>query len=96
MAYKLFNKINSKSWSFYQILMGLDHFALRKSKFENGYRKQGTHAGGLAQSLAHGNVKQVIIIIYHYFHPTPRRGSHVKSGKTHTHSHQDTPLSPYT
>ena len=26
----------------------------------------------------------VIIIIYHDFLPTPRRGSHVKSGKTHT------------
>ena len=38
----------------------------------------------------------IIIIIYHDFLPTPRRGSHVKSGKTHTHSHQDTPLSPYT
>ena len=38
----------------------------------------------------------VDIIIYHDFLPTPRRGSHVKSGKTHTHSHQDTPLSPYT
>ena len=30
------------------------------------------------------------------FLPTPRRGSHVKSDKTHTHSHQGTPLSPYT
>ena len=38
----------------------------------------------------------IIIITYHDFLPTPRRGSHVKSGKTHTHSHQDTPLSPYT
>ena len=37
-----------------------------------------------------------LIIIYHDFVPTPRRGSHVKSGKTHTHSHQDTPLGPYT
>ena len=27
-----------------------------------------------------------IIIIYHDFLPTPRRGSHVKSGKTHTQS----------
>ena len=35
-------------------------------------------------------------IIFHDFLPTPRRGSHVKSGKTHTHSHQDTPISPYT
>ena len=26
----------------------------------------------------------IIIIIYHDFLPTPRRGSHVKSGKTHT------------
>ena len=34
-------------------------------------------------------------IIYHDFLPTPRKGSHVKSVK-HTHSHQDTPLSPYT
>ena len=31
-----------------------------------------------------------IIIIYHDFLTTPRRGSHVKSGKTHT------PLSRYT
>ena len=38
----------------------------------------------------------IIIIIYHDFLPTPRRGSHVKSGKTHTHSHHDTPLIPYT
>ena len=37
----------------------------------------------------------IVIIIYHDFLPTPRRGSHVKSGK-HTHSYQDTPLSPYT
>ena len=36
----------------------------------------------------------LVIIIYHDFLPTPRRGSHVKSDKTHT--HQDTPLSPYT
>ena len=26
----------------------------------------------------------IIIILYHDFLPTPRRGSHVKSGKTHT------------
>ena len=26
----------------------------------------------------------IIIIIYHDFLPTPRRGSHVKSDKTHT------------
>ena len=26
----------------------------------------------------------IIIIIYHEFLPTPRRGSNVKSGKTHT------------
>ena len=37
-----------------------------------------------------------IIIINHDFLPTPRSCSHVKSGKTHTHSHQDRPLSPYT
>ena len=30
--------------------------------------------------------KIIIIIIYHDFLPTPRRGSHVKSGKTHTQS----------
>ena len=30
--------------------------------------------------------------IYHDFLPTPRRGSHIKSDKTH--SQQDTPLSP--
>ena len=28
----------------------------------------------------------IIIIIYHDFLPTPNRGSHVKSGKTHTQS----------
>ena len=33
-----------------------------------------------------------IIIIYHDFLITPRRGSHVKSDKTHIHSHQDNPL----
>ena len=29
----------------------------------------------------------IIIIIYHDFLPTPRKGSHVKSDKTHTQSH---------
>ena len=33
----------------------------------------------------------IIIIIYHDFLPTPRRGSHVKSGKTHTQSSSYTP-----
>ena len=33
----------------------------------------------------------LIIIIYHDFLPTPRRGSHVKSGKTHTQSSRYTP-----
>ena len=33
----------------------------------------------------------VIIIIYHDFLPTPRRGSHVKSGKTHPQSSRYTP-----
>ena len=27
---------------------------------------------------------KTVIIIYHDFLPTPRRGSHVKAGKTHT------------
>ena len=38
-----------------------------------------------------------VIIIYHDFLHPPRRGSHVKSDntRTHTHSHQDTLLSPY-
>ena len=35
--------------------------------------------------------KVIIIIIYHDFLPTPRRGSHVKSGKTHTQSSRYTP-----
>ena len=35
-------------------------------------------------------------IIYHDFLPTPRKGSHAKSDKTHAHSHEDIPLSPYT
>ena len=34
---------------------------------------------------------KLIIIIYHDFLPTPRRGSHVKSGKTHTQSSRYTP-----
>ena len=38
----------------------------------------------------------MLIIICLDFLPTPRRGSHVKSDNSHTHSHQDTPLSPYT
>ena len=32
-----------------------------------------------------------IIIIYHDFLPTPRRGIHVKSDKTHTQSSRYTP-----
>ena len=39
--------------------------------------------------LNHGDVRhqiQIIIIICHDFLPTPKRGSHVKSGKTHTQS----------
>ena len=32
-----------------------------------------------------------VIIIYHDFLPTSRRGSHVKSGKTHTQSSRYTP-----
>ena len=37
-----------------------------------------------------------IIIIYHDFLPTPRRGSHVKSDKTDIQTSRYTPLSPYT
>ena len=33
----------------------------------------------------------IIIIIYHDFLPTPRRGSHVKSDKIHTQSSRYTP-----
>ena len=33
----------------------------------------------------------ILIIIYHDFLPTPRRGSHVKSGKTHRQSSRYTP-----
>ena len=33
----------------------------------------------------------ITIIIYHDFLLTPRRGSHVKSGKTHTQSSRYTP-----
>ena len=36
-----------------------------------------------------------IIIIYHDFLTTPRRSSHVKSGKTHTQSSRYTPLPIY-
>ena len=32
-----------------------------------------------------------VLIIYHDFLPTPRRGSHVKSDKTHTQSSRYTP-----
>ena len=32
----------------------------------------------------------IILIIYHDFLPTPRRGSHVKSDITHTHTHTHT------
>ena len=38
-----------------------------------------------------GNDFKGIIIIYHDFLPTPRRGSHVKSDKTHTQSSRYTP-----
>ena len=37
----------------------------------------------------------IIIIIYHDFLPTPRRGSHVKLGKTHTQSSRYTPWPIY-
>ena len=37
------------------------------------------------------NTIAIVIIIYHDFLPTPRRGSHVKSGKTHTQSSRYTP-----
>ena len=37
----------------------------------------------------------IIIIIYHDFLPTPG-GVVMSSQVNHTHSHQDTPLSPYT
>ena len=33
----------------------------------------------------------IVIIIYHDFIPTPRRGSHVKSDKTHTQSSRYNP-----
>ena len=48
--------------------------------------------------LSHPNKNIIIniiwsyfIIIYHDFLPTPRRGSHVKSDKTHTQSSRYTP-----
>ena len=40
--------------------------------------------------LIFSSYKMLIIIIYHAFLPTPRRGSHVKSGNTH--SHHDTKM----
>ena len=57
--------------------------------------------GAAIPEKASGSVylaSDLIIIIYHDFLPTPRRGSHVKSGKTHTQCvfYQDPPLSPYT
>ena len=39
---------------------------------------------------------EIVIIIYHDFHPTPIGGVVMSSQVKHTHSHQDTPLSPYT
>ena len=41
------------------------------------------------------NYNNIIIIIYHDFLPTPG-GVVMSSQVKHTHSHQDTPLSPYT
>ena len=35
--------------------------------------------------------KVLFLIIYHDFLPTPKRGSHVKSDKTHTQSSRHTP-----
>ena len=42
-----------------------------------------------------GRFEMIIIIIYHDFLPTPRRGNHVKSDKTHTQSSRYTPLAIY-
>ena len=41
--------------------------------------------------VATGAFHSLLVIIYHDFLPTPRRGSHVKSGKTHTQSSRYTP-----
>ena len=54
------------------------------------------HPGKVYASLilrhnAKNREKIIIIIIYHDFLPTPRKGSHVKSGKTHTQSSKYTP-----
>ena len=43
----------------------------------------------------HSGLQIIIIILYNDFLPTPRRGRHVKSYKTHTQSSRYT-LSPYT
>ena len=48
-----------------------------------------THTSFIALSII--IIIIIIIIIYHDFLPTPRRGSHVKSGKTHTQSSRYTP-----
>ena len=40
----------------------------------------------LAKKLLDRNVPLHIVIIFHAFFDTPRRSSHVKSGKTHTQS----------
>ena len=45
--------------------------------------------------LNYHNQNTIIIIIYHDFLPTPRRGSHVKSDNTHTQSSRYTPLPIY-
>ena len=42
------------------------------------------------RSLNSSNLMNMLVI-YHDFLPTPRRGSHVKSGKTHTQSSRYTP-----
>ena len=44
-----------------------------------------------AQSMPYRCAVLIIIIIYHDFLPTLRRGSHVKSDKTHTQSSRYTP-----
>ena len=41
--------------------------------------------------LPNQNTLIIIIIIYHDFLPTPRRGSYVKSNKTHTQLSRYTP-----
>ena len=56
---------------------------------KSGMKKSGPD--GLSLPNQNTIIIIIIIIIYHDFLPTPKRGSHVKSDKTHTQSSRYTP-----